>query len=45
VSARRGPSRRQFLKTSAGLVIGFTVAPKAKNANIETIEYDSLNDQ
>jgi isoquinoline 1-oxidoreductase beta subunit len=25
-----GYSRRRFLKTSAGLVIGFTVAPKAK---------------
>jgi isoquinoline 1-oxidoreductase beta subunit len=30
MSARRGPSRRQFLKTSAGLVIGFSVAPKAR---------------
>ena len=30
MNARRGPSRRQFLKTSAGLVIGFTVAPKAR---------------
>ncbi len=30
MSARRGPSRRQFLKTSAGLVIGFTVAPKTR---------------
>jgi isoquinoline 1-oxidoreductase subunit beta len=30
VSARKGPSRREFLKTSAGLVIGFTVVPKAK---------------
>ncbi|MGE5414299.1 MAG: molybdopterin cofactor-binding domain-containing protein, partial [Syntrophomonadaceae bacterium] len=30
MSGRPGPSRRQFLKTSAGLVIGFTVAPKAR---------------
>ncbi len=30
VSARGGQSRRRFLKTSAGLVIGFTLAPKGK---------------
>jgi isoquinoline 1-oxidoreductase beta subunit len=30
VSARGGFSRRRFLKTSAGLVIGFTVAPKGR---------------
>ncbi len=30
MSARRGSSRRGFLKTSAGLVIGFTIAPKGR---------------
>ncbi len=30
MSARRGYSRRRFLKTSAGLVIGFTVLPKGR---------------
>ena len=30
MSARGGQSRRRFLKTSAGLVIGFTLAPKGK---------------
>lgn len=30
MSARAGQSRRRFLKTSAGLVIGFTLAPKGK---------------
>jgi len=30
VSARKGPSRREFLKTSAGLVIGFAVVPKTR---------------
>jgi isoquinoline 1-oxidoreductase beta subunit len=30
VSARTGHSRRRFLKTSAGLVIGFTILPKGR---------------
>jgi isoquinoline 1-oxidoreductase subunit beta len=30
MSARRGVSRRRFLTTSAGLVVGFTVLPKSK---------------
>lgn len=30
MSARGGYSRRRFLKTSAGLVIGFTIAPRGK---------------
>jgi isoquinoline 1-oxidoreductase beta subunit len=30
MSARGGHSRRRFLKTSAGLVIGFTIAPKGR---------------
>ncbi|MEX0880819.1 MAG: xanthine dehydrogenase family protein molybdopterin-binding subunit [Thermoanaerobaculia bacterium] len=30
MSARKGYSRRRFLKTSAGLVIGFTVLPKGR---------------
>ncbi len=30
MSARGGYSRRRFLKTSAGLVIGFTIAPKER---------------
>jgi len=35
VSGRGGVSRRRFLKTSAGLVVGFTILPKSRLAALQ----------